>query len=140
TELRFASQGEFDTRSDGIPALTAVYGPFDWKSSAVYDNAQKYTALRNDEADVAPAYTTEGELINTSDFILLEDDRFVWPPYNLVPIVRNEILQEFPEIADALNRVSRNLNTALLTNLNAQIDVFRREIRDVASEFVNSMR
>ena len=36
-ELRFASQGEFDAREDGLPALEQKYGAFDWKSSRVYD-------------------------------------------------------------------------------------------------------
>ena len=58
TELRFASQGEFDLREDGIPGLTKAYGEFNWKSSTVYDNSLKYEVLKNDEADVAPAYTT----------------------------------------------------------------------------------
>ena len=39
TELRFASQGEFDERADGIPALEATYGELKWKSSKVYDNS-----------------------------------------------------------------------------------------------------
>ncbi len=42
SEIRFASQGEFDERADGIPALEATYGAFDWKSTNVYDNALKY--------------------------------------------------------------------------------------------------
>ena len=45
TELRFASQGEFDLREDGIPGLTKAYGEFNWKSSTVYDNSLKYEVL-----------------------------------------------------------------------------------------------
>ena len=40
-ELRFASQGEFDAREDGLPALEQKYGAFDWKSSRVYDGGLK---------------------------------------------------------------------------------------------------
>lgn len=138
SELRFCSQGEFDERADGIPALTATYGPFNWKSSKVYDNGIKYDVLRNNEADVAPAYTTEGELINVDDFTLLEDDKYVWPPYNLIPIVHNEILDEYPDIADILNNVSSHLDTATLTRLNAQVDVDKREVDEVAADFYNT--
>ena len=59
SELRFASQGEFDEREDSLPALERVYGPFNWKSSKVYDGGLKYEILRNGEADVTPAYTTD---------------------------------------------------------------------------------
>lgn len=53
-ELRFASQGQFDERADGLPALEAVYGPFDWKDHAVFDEGLKYQVLANDEMDVTP--------------------------------------------------------------------------------------
>ncbi|MXO81392.1 glycine/betaine ABC transporter substrate-binding protein, partial [Paenibacillus sp. OT2-17] len=82
SKLRFASQGEVDQRADGIPALEKVYGKFNWKSSKVYDNSLKYEVLKNNEADVAPAYTTEGQLVNKDQFTLLKDDKQVWPPYN----------------------------------------------------------
>lgn len=135
SELRFASQGEFDQRADGLPALVEVYGPFDWASSDIYDNSLKYTVLSSDEADVAPAYTTEGQLVNTDQFTLLEDDKQVWPPYNLAPVVRDEALEANPGIADALNRVSAALDTPTLTRLNAEVDVEGREVEEVAAEY-----
>ena len=88
-KLRFASQGEFDEREDGLPGLEKIYGPFEFKSSKIYDNGLKYSIVENDEADVAPAYTTEGRLAEKDKFVLLEDDKHMWPPYNLAPIVRN---------------------------------------------------
>jgi len=139
-ELRFCSQGEFDARADGLPALIAAYGPFDWKSSRVYDNGIKYDVLANGEADVCPAYTTEGQLVNTDKFTLLEDDKHVWPPYNLVPIVRDETLNAGPGIAGVLNGVSKRLDTATLTKLNAEVDVDKREVSDVASDFFKSIK
>ena len=75
SELRFASQGEFDEREDGLPGLEKTYGTFNWQSSKVYDNSLKYSVLENDEADVTPAYTTEGQLVSTDKFTLLEDDK-----------------------------------------------------------------
>ncbi|MGZ7142673.1 glycine betaine ABC transporter substrate-binding protein, partial [Streptococcus pyogenes] len=77
----------------------------------------------NDEADVTPAYTTEGQLVNKQQFTLLEDDKAFWPPYNLAPVVRNEILEENPEMATLLNQVSKSLNTQTVTQLNAKVDV-----------------
>lgn len=134
-ELRFASQGEFDEREDGLPALEKTYGAFDWKSSRVYDNSLKYEVLKNDEADVAPAYTTEGQLTDTDTYTLLEDDKKVWPPYNVIPVVRASVLEEHPEIADALNAVSAKLTTAELTKLNAEVDLDKEDYEDVAEDY-----
>lgn len=140
TEIRFASQGEFDLRADGIPALEKTYGKFSWKSSKLYDNALKYQVLKNNEADVAPAYTTEGQLVNTGDFTLLEDDKMVWPPYNLAPVVRNAILEQTPDLAAALNKISAALNTKNITELNAKVDVEKLEYDQVAKQFYGTLK
>ncbi len=139
-KIRFASQGEFDERDDGIPGLTRVYGEFKWKSSRIYDNGLKYEVVEKDEADASPAYTTEGRLIETDKFVLLEDDKHVWPPYNLAPIVKNEVLDKYPEIADALNAVSSKLDTETITKLNAKVDIDGEEYEDVAEEFYESIK
>jgi osmoprotectant transport system substrate-binding protein len=139
-EIRFASQGEVDQREDGIPALEKVYGKFNWKSSRVYDNGLKYQVLKNNEADVAPAYTTEGQLVNTSEFTLLEDDKHVWPPYNLAPVIRDNVLQSHPDIADIINRISAKLDTKTLTALNAKVDVNKEDYEDAAKDFYKSIK
>ena len=139
-KLRFASQGEFDERDDGIPGLTKVYGPFNWKSSKIYDNGLKWEVVDSDEADVAPAYTTEARLTETDKFVLLEDDKHMWPPYNLAPIVRNEVLGQYPEIADVLNAVSATLDTETVTQLNAKVDIDGEEYEDVALEYWESIK
>jgi len=140
SEIRFASQGEVDQREDGIPALEKVYGKLDWKSSKVYDNGLKYQVLMNDEADVAPAYTTEGQLVNTDEFTLLIDDKMVWPPYNLAPVVRDNVLEADPEIAAIINKVSASLDTPTITALNARVDVDKEEYEKVAKEFFESIK
>ena len=139
-KLRFCSQGEFDEREDGIPGLAKLYGEFNWKSSKIYDNGLKWEVVDNDEADVAPAYTTEARLTETDKFVLLDDDKHMWPPYNLAPIVRNEVLEQYPEIADTLNKVSAALDTETITQLNAQVDIEGEEYEDVAAAFYESIK
>ena len=139
-KLRFCSQGEFDEREDGIPGLTKLYGEFNWKSSKIYDNGLKWEVVDNDEADVATAYTTEARLTETDKFVLLEDDKHMWPPYNLAPIVRNEVLLQYPEIEEVLNAVSATLDTDTVTQLNAKVDVEGEEYEDVAEEYYESIK
>ena len=134
-KLRFASQGEFDEREDGLPGLEKIYGPFEFKSSKIYDNGLKYSIVENDEADVAPAYTTEGRLAEKDKFVLLEDDKQAWPPYNLAPVVRDDVLEENPDIAEILGKVNAALDTETITALNAQVDVDKEEVEDVAADF-----
>lgn len=140
SDIRFASQGEFDERADGIPALEATYGPFNWKSSKVYDNGLKYEVVESGEADAAPAYTTEGQLSQTDKFVLLEDDKHVWPPYNLAPVVRDEVLEANPGIREVLKKVDDTLDTATVTELNARVDVDKEEYEDVAADYWDSIK
>jgi len=140
SELRFASQGAFDQRDDGLPGLEKVYGPFKWKNSTVYDNSLKYEILKKDQADVAPAYTTEGQLVNKDEFTVLKDDKNFWPPYNIAPIVQNKVLKANPEIADILNKIAPKLTTDKMIELNSKVDVDGQEYQAVAKEFYNSIK
>lgn len=140
TEIRFASQGEFDMREDGIPGLESVYGEFDFASSTVYDNSLKYQVLENDQADATPAYTTEGQLVQTDKFIVLEDDLQFWPPYNLAPVIRADQLASHPEIEEILNQISEHLDNESVQALNAAVDVDGRDYEEVALEFYESIK
>lgn len=133
--IRFCSQGEFEYREDGLPGLTGAYGTFDFASINVYDNGIKYQILAQGEADCCPSYSTDGQLVNTEAFTYLEDDKGFWPPYYLAPIIRNEVLEANPEIADILNAVSAKLDTETMVALNAKVDIDHMEYDEVAREF-----
>lgn len=138
-KIRFASQGDFDERDDGIPALEKVYGPFEFASSVVYEDSLKYDVLRHGDADLAVAYTTEGAL-REDTFTLLEDDAHVWPPYNAAPVIRTDVVEKNPEIATILNQVSAQITTELITELNAKVDLDQIEMEEVAAEFFESIK
>ncbi len=138
-KIRFASQGEFELREDGLPALEEVYGPFAFASIDTYSNTLKYEVLSNDEADAAPAYTTEGQL-SQPQFTLLEDDKRAWPPYNIAPVMRVSFYDANPEAVAAIDAVDATLTTQSLTLLNAQVDVDKREFEDVAKEYYETIR
>lgn len=139
SQIRFASQGEFDIREDGLIGLANVYGEFNFASTTVYDNSLKYQILISDEADAAPAYTTEGQLVNTEEFTVLEDDKNFWPPYNIVPIIRQDTLSEYPEIEQIINSINEGLTTEIVIELNARVDIENEEYADVAKDYFESI-
>ncbi|CUH95977.1 putative secreted protein [Propionispora sp. 2/2-37] len=132
--IRFASQGQFDEREDGLPALAKVYGEFNFKERKLYDNGLKYDVLHNDQADLAVAYTTEGQL-SKDEFVVLEDDKHVWPPYHMAPVVKQEVLEKNPDIKDILNHVTAKIDNKTIIKLNAEVDINKREYTEVAKEF-----
>ena len=137
--LRFASQGTFEVREDGLALIEEVYGPIDFASLAVFDNALKYEVLRSGQADATVAYTTEGQLADPY-FVLLEDDRQAWPPYHVAPIIRTEVLELHPEIATILNAISAGLTSEKMIEPNAQVDVEGRSFEEVARDYFDSIR
>jgi len=137
--LRFVSTAEFLDRGDGLPAMVAAFGPFDFYSVNIMGGGARYEALRTNAADVSVAFTTDGHLYNTHYYTLLVEDTVIWPPYNLVPIVRNVVLEEHPGVADALNSLAPHFNTAVLLHLNSQVIVYGRDIQEVAREFFETL-
>lgn len=135
-KIRFASQGEFDKREDGIPGLTKVYGKFNFKSHKVYDPSLKYQILAKGEGDITPASTTEGQLA-TGKYFALTDNKHFWPAYNLVPLVRNQTLKDNPGIKKVLNKIDRKLTTTELQKLNKKVDVDGQSYQSVAKDWVD---
>lgn len=135
-KIRFASQGEFDKREDGIPGLTKVYGKFNFKSHKVYDPSLKYQILAKGEGDITPASTTEGQLA-TGKYFALTDNKHFWPAYNLVPLVRNQTLKDNPGIKKVLNKIDRRLTTTELQKLNKKVDVDGQSYQSVAKDWVD---
>lgn len=134
-KLKLCSQGEFEQREDGLPGLAKVYGEFNFTSINLYDSGLKYQVLETGEADACPAYSTDAQLVNQDKFTYLEDDKNFWPPYYMAPVVRNDTLEKYPEVAEILNKVSAKLDTETMIALNAKVDIDKLEYDDVAKEF-----
>ncbi len=135
-KIRFVSQGEFDKRADALPGMNKKYGKFNFKSLRDYDDSLKYTIMAQGKGDAAPVSTTEGQLA-TSKYVLLKDDKDLWPPYNLVPLANKKSAKEHPKMAATLNRVDAKLTTKQLINLNKQVTVQGKNYRMVALNWYN---
>ncbi|MGG1314615.1 MULTISPECIES: glycine betaine ABC transporter substrate-binding protein [Cohnella] len=134
-ELRLAAVPEFEEREDGLKGLNDFYGKMDFKSIKLYDYGVKYRVILNGEADVTVGFTTDGDLTN-KDLVLLEDDKKFWPPYYVAPVIREEVLNKDPKIAEVLNAVSAKLDNETVQNLNAEVDIHKKEYEEVAKAFL----
>jgi len=97
----------------------------------------RYQALANKQIDVVNGYSTDG-MISALKLKRLRDDRNLWPPYYVVPVVRKEALDANPRIADVLNRVSATLDEASMAEMNYKVDGDKMEPRDVAHDFLKA--
>jgi len=135
SQLTMVSTPEFQAREDGLPGLKKVYGNFNFKKLIPVDAGLRYQALIKGEADVAEAFRTDGE-ISAFNLVLLNDDKGLFPPYQVAPVVRQEVLKANAGIRDALNALSSKLTDATMRRLNYEVTDKKREPADVAKEFL----
>ena len=134
SELVLADFYGWSEREDNLIKMNKLYGDFNFKEIAGIDAGIKYDALDAGEVDVIPGNTTEPQL-KDEKYIKLEEDIPVWPSYYVIPLVRQEVLDANPEIADIINKVSAALDTETMIELISQVDIEGEEYEDVAEEF-----
>lgn len=137
--LRLATIPEFLSRPDGLPGLQRLYGGFHFASVKTYDIALKYKALLAGQADVATAFTTDGT-IAARNLIVLQDDKHLWPPYNVAPVVRESVARSQPKLVGALDAIAPLITTAAASAMNAQVEDAGADPAEVASTFLRSAR
>jgi osmoprotectant transport system substrate-binding protein len=135
-QLRLSAVGDFSTRSDSLPGLQRYYGGFQFKELLVAEEiGSQYDAILHQDAEVAEAFTTDPQL-QTGRFVQLEDDRRFWPPYNVAPVIRDEVNRARPLAAAVLNRISPFLNQTVARDLNYQVSVEKVDPQEAAATFL----
>lgn len=134
--LTMAVNAEFPGRPDGLPGLESTYG---FETSRAdrkpMDSGLTYQALNEDQVDIALVFATDGR-IAAFDFRVLEDDKGFFPNYAIAPVVRTETLEANPELGELLNALAATLDDAVLQGLNAEVDVEKKTIEDVAAAYL----
>jgi glycine betaine/choline ABC-type transport system substrate-binding protein len=126
---------EFMERPDGYRGLAATYGLHFVEPPRVMDLGLLARALRDHQIDLAAGNTTDG-LIPALDLFVLEDDRHYFPPYEAVPVVREQTLQQHPEVSRALAGLAGKISDREMRRLNYAVDGEHRDAREVAREFL----
>ena len=137
SELRLGGPPEFAERADGIKGLQQAYGGFRFKEfKQLGTGSLRYQALKNGEVDVTVAFATDGQ-ISGMGLVPLRDDRSFYPVYQAGPVARQDVLDRYPAIAPALNRLAPLLTGEVMAALNWQVDgPDKKEFAAVAKAFL----
>jgi len=135
-ELKIGAGPEFRDRKDGLPGLKDKYG-MQFREDLQMAIGLRYQALANKQIDVVNGYATDG-MISALKLKRLKDDKNLWPPYYLAPVVRKDALDANPKIAEVLNRVSAMLDEASMADMNYKVDNDKEEPKDVARAFLRA--
>lgn len=134
-DLTFGTTQEFTEREDGLPGLQETYGGFEFAEVVALDPGLLYSGLDEGDIDVTTCFGTDGQ-IAAMNLLVLDDDMHFWPPYPVAPVIRQDVLDENPEIADALNKLAPLLDGTTMSGLNWEVAGNGREADEVAREFL----
>ena len=125
---------EFEQRPDGLPGLSQAYGLRFAAPPRAMDLGLLYRALNAHQVDMIAANSTDGP-IQALGLTALEDDRHYFPPYQAVPLVRQDALRRWPQIQDALNALAGKITAEDMRAMNEAVDGRHRDPAEVVREF-----
>jgi osmoprotectant transport system substrate-binding protein len=126
---------EFMERPDGYKGLVATYGLRFAAPPRIMDLGLITRALKNKQVDLIAGNATDG-LIPALDLFVLEDDRHYFPPYEAVPVIRQETLTQHPEVKSALDALAGKISDDDMRQLNYAVDGQHSNAADVVREFL----
>jgi glycine betaine/choline ABC-type transport system substrate-binding protein len=126
---------EFMERTDGYSGLSAAYGLKFAGPPRVMDLGLLDRALQDKQVDLIAGNMTDG-LIPVLDLAVLQDDRHYFPPYEAVPIMREEMLERHPEARDALRQLTGKITDDDMRRLNYAVDGQHQDVTQVVGRFL----
>lgn len=126
---------EFQDRADGLPGLKATYGATFKEFRQFAKLGLRYDALAAKQIDVANGFSTDWQIADEK-LVPLDDDKHLFPPYFVAPVVRQAALAANPKIAPTLDALTALLDNETMRRLNARVEKEREEPKTVARDFL----
>jgi len=125
---------EFESRPDGLAGMSREYGLRFDGAPRVMDLGLLYRALVGRQVDIVSGNSTDGA-IRELGLAVLKDDRHYFPPYEAVPLVREDAIRKHPGVAVALSKLAGRLNAEEMQELNHEVDGEHKDVAEVVRDF-----
>lgn len=136
-QWRAAFGYEFMERPDGYRGLARTYNLHFAQPPLAMDLGLLYRAIKDQQVDLIVGNSTDG-LIQALDLVVLKDDRNYFPPYDAVPILREQTAQKYPLVKAALEELAGKITEQDMRKMNYVVDGQHRDTAVVAREFLQS--
>src|SRR5262245_51813427 len=136
-KLKLGAGPEFADRRDGVKGMKEVYGIEFGEFRQFAALRLRYEALSQKQIDVANGFATDWQ-IAAEKFAALDDDKELFPPYYLAPVVRLDTVAGNPKIVAVLERVGALIDNTTMQELNRQVEVYKKEPRQVSAAFLKA--
>jgi glycine betaine/choline ABC-type transport system substrate-binding protein len=134
-QLTFSGTPECPQRPDCLLGLKQVYG-LQFKKVIPVDPSLRYSVLQNKKADVSIVFTTDGQLAQ-GKVALLQDDKHLFPPYNVTLVFKKTALDKLgPDAQKTVALVQKGLTTEAMQELNSRVDIDKQTPAAVAKEYL----
>ncbi len=134
SELIFGGNPDYIERADGLQLVMDTYN-LSFGDIQDIDIGLKYTALQSGDIHVTNAFTTDAQLAS-DEVLALEDDKNLQVNYYCSTVVRNEALENYEGLEEALSKMDNILTDSDMAMLNYQVEVEKLDERDVAMQFL----
>ena len=134
SQLRLGVGYEFESRPDGLPGLATAYNLHFSGPPRTMDLGLLYRALANHQVDIVAGNSTDGP-IPALGFTVLADDLHYFPPYEAVPLVREDSLTRHPEIQIAMDRLAGKVSAEDVQAMNDAVDGKHQDVTEVVRDF-----
>ncbi len=136
--VKVAALAEFATRFEGLDGLEKVYGLRNLDVVEA-EGSERYSMLDSGDVDVASVFTSEGQLANDDDYVVLDDPRRLFASGHVAPVVNDRVLESYgPGLRNAIDAVTRKLTTSAMRKMNGDVDLRKRQPAAVAAEFLRA--
>jgi osmoprotectant transport system permease protein len=130
----FGAEFDFFEREDGFTGLNKVY-PFNFKNEVELDINLKFQALENHTVDVINAFSTDSR-IRRMNLRILKDDKQFFPAYQAGIVMRNETLQQYPELNRLIKRLENTISDSTMIQLNYEVEIEKKSPNEIAANFL----
>ena len=125
---------EFEERPEGLHGLEAAYHLRFHDAPRTMDLGLLYRAIHSHQVDIIAGNSTDGP-ITAYHLKVLADDRHYFPPYQAVPLVREEALERWPQLRPALADLANKITADDMRTMNEQIDGEHRDVAEVVRAY-----
>lgn len=125
---------EFADREDGYRGIQKLYG-LKFNNVKTMEPKLRYTAIQTGDIDLVDAYSTDSEL-RQHNLTVLDDDKHLFPPYQGAPLLREDTIQNYPEVKKALNKLAGKVTDNQMREMNYQVNVNGKGAAEVAKQFL----
>jgi len=134
-KLTLAGSSECFRRMDCALGFERVYG-LRFKRKIRIDLSERHEVILQDKADLTIPFTTDGQ-IAANDEVILEDDKNLFPPYNVTFVVTKKKADELgADLEPTITKVQRGLTTPVMQELNSRADLDKQPPARVATDYL----